>query len=333
MEISVNASASSFGWEFQSNAAIVLMLENIKEATAARVEGATEDIEISLANGMKIYSQAKSVMDPDSTANIKEKLVKGLSTLNGAAQKEDVAKLIYVTNSPNPFNKKTTMYAFTGMTTLSFSELPEVCRNEITKIVKENQYIIDLNKLEIHTIPYYGMNLNNRYKEVKTRVEEFLDMVGLNDSGLSRRVLEIWQREFAVNSTMSDTSVKITKKSMIWPVIVLRCESVFYEKLIEDFDDGSIEEIKRIYSKVIDSRAEEYIFFAKVIGDYDNYVSEANGNEKVMEFIKCRYIDYGSEFIVDGIEQDILDIIAKVTLYKIITKRFEISRIAKEVAL
>lgn len=87
MEISVNASASSFGWEFQSNAAIVLMLENIKEATAARVEGATEDIEISLANGKKIYSQAKSVINPESTANLKEKLVKGLSTLNSASKK------------------------------------------------------------------------------------------------------------------------------------------------------------------------------------------------------------------------------------------------------
>lgn len=333
MEISVNASASSFGWEFQSNAAIVLMLENIKEATAARVEAATEDIEISLANGKKIYSQAKSVINPESTANLKEKLVKGLSTLNSASKKEDTDRLVYVTNSPNPFNKKTTMYAFTGMTTLSFSELPEVCRNEITKIVSSNKYTIDLNKLEIHTIPYYGMNLNNRYKEIQTRVEEFLDMVGLNDSGLSKRVLEIWQRDFAVNSTMSDTKVKITKKAMIWPVIVLRCESVFYERLLDDFDDGAIEEIKRIYSKIIDSRAEEYTLLAKVIGDYDNYISAAKGNEKVMEFINNRYTNYRSEFSVDGIEQDILDIIIKVTLYKIITKRFEISRIAKEVTL
>lgn len=225
------------------------------------------------------------------------------------------------------------MYAFTGMTTLSFSELPEVCRNEITKIVSSNKYTIDLNKLEIHTIPYYGMNLNNRYKEIKTRVEEFLDMVGLNDSGLSKRVLEIWQRDFAVNSTMSDTKIKITKKAMIWPVIVLRCESVFYERLLDDFDDGAIEEIKRIYSKIIDSRAEEYTLLAKVIGDYDNYISAAKGNEKVMEFINNRYTNYRSEFSVDGIEQDILDIIIKVTLYKIITKRFEISRIAKEVTL
>ena len=34
-----NASASAFGWDFQANAALVLMLENIKNAKSVRVEG------------------------------------------------------------------------------------------------------------------------------------------------------------------------------------------------------------------------------------------------------------------------------------------------------
>ena len=41
-----NASASAFGWDFQANAAILLMLENIQEAEMVRVEGKDEDIEI-----------------------------------------------------------------------------------------------------------------------------------------------------------------------------------------------------------------------------------------------------------------------------------------------
>ena len=48
---STNASASAFGWDFQSNAAIMLMLKNIKVATSVKVEGKTEDIEITLDNG------------------------------------------------------------------------------------------------------------------------------------------------------------------------------------------------------------------------------------------------------------------------------------------
>ena len=38
-----NASASAFGWDFQANSAILLMLENIKDAKRIRVEGADED--------------------------------------------------------------------------------------------------------------------------------------------------------------------------------------------------------------------------------------------------------------------------------------------------
>lgn len=42
--MSRNATPSSFGWDFQVNAAIVLMLENIKAIKSVRVEGRKEDI-------------------------------------------------------------------------------------------------------------------------------------------------------------------------------------------------------------------------------------------------------------------------------------------------
>ena len=50
-----NASPSAFGWDFQANAAILLMIENIKKVDKIRVEGKTEDIEITLKNKTKIY--------------------------------------------------------------------------------------------------------------------------------------------------------------------------------------------------------------------------------------------------------------------------------------
>jgi hypothetical protein len=82
---STNASASAFGWDFQSNAAIMLMLKNIKVATAVKVEGKTEDIEITLDNGNTIYSQTKAVFDPyNDFGNVIAKLKAGLKTLNSA---------------------------------------------------------------------------------------------------------------------------------------------------------------------------------------------------------------------------------------------------------
>jgi len=97
---STNASASAFWWDFQSNAAIMLMLKNIKIATAVKVEGEKEDIEITLDNGNTIYSQAKSVFDPyNDFNNVIAKLKAGLKTLNSVGDIENVAQLIYITNS------------------------------------------------------------------------------------------------------------------------------------------------------------------------------------------------------------------------------------------
>jgi len=45
-----NATPSAFGWDFQVNAAIVIMLDNIKEMTSIRLEG-DEDIEVNLYDG------------------------------------------------------------------------------------------------------------------------------------------------------------------------------------------------------------------------------------------------------------------------------------------
>ena len=51
--MSRNATPSSFGWDFQINAAIVLMLENIKAIKSVRVEGKKEDIELLLESKEK----------------------------------------------------------------------------------------------------------------------------------------------------------------------------------------------------------------------------------------------------------------------------------------
>ena len=104
-----NASASAFGWDFQANAAILLMLENIQQAKSIKVEAATEDIEITLDNNNIIYSQAKSIEDINSKSNLIEKLKDGIRTLNNAYNNGDAENLIYITNHSNPFNDKTSI--------------------------------------------------------------------------------------------------------------------------------------------------------------------------------------------------------------------------------
>ena len=121
---SSNASASAFGWDFQSNAAIMLMLKYIERAEKVKVEGKTQDIEITFSDGMILMSQAKSIMRVDDYQNVIRNLKDGLKTLNEAAKLSGVEQLVYITNSPNPFNDKLTISQFSSPTNfVTFSEL------------------------------------------------------------------------------------------------------------------------------------------------------------------------------------------------------------------
>ena len=64
-----SATSVLFGFDFQANAAIVLMLENIKDMSHIRLEGC-EDIDIKLNDGSHIFAQAKSVVKSSSDFTI-----------------------------------------------------------------------------------------------------------------------------------------------------------------------------------------------------------------------------------------------------------------------
>ena len=172
-----NASPSAFGWDFQVNAAIVLMLDNIEQAKAVRVEGKTEDIEIFMSNGKKLYSQAKSVVKSSSDfSKVKEKMQDALTSLSAAYDKNDSEQLIYITNSPNPFNDKTTMSMFHGVSVRDFDSLPDKCKNKILSMLKKigRDKVFATNQLTIRTIPFETDNLDERYKEIKQKIDDFV---------------------------------------------------------------------------------------------------------------------------------------------------------------
>lgn len=217
-----NASASAFGWDFQANSAILLMLENIKNARRVRVEGADEDIEITLQDWSKVYAQAKAVEKPDDASHVIDKLTKALETLSDAAKKGDGSLFTYVTNSSNPFNNQRTLSYFTGRTHLGFDELPDAAQNKINEIIQKNGYTdLDVHKLDVRVIPFYGNDLKNRYKEIQACVNEFLSEVNVDVQGINKDIMEIWQKDLFQNATQSDTTISISKEKMIWPLIVL----------------------------------------------------------------------------------------------------------------
>ena len=323
-----NASPSAFGWDFQANAAILLMIENIKEADKVRVEGKDEDIEITLKNKSKIYSQVKSVARPDDYSNVIDKLEAALETLDLASANGDGCLFTYITNSPNPFNNQKTMSYFSGRTHLYYNELPTSCQGKIQDIITKKGYInIDVDKLDIRVIPFYGSDPKNRFKEIQSSVNELLSDLGISVSGINTELLSVWQRDFFHNATQVDTSIIIDKKQLIWPLIVLVVDKTVANEYKKDFVDDDIEEIEGKYKMLINQKTMLYEFFTRVISDHRR--SKLSVREFVDECWK-NYMD-----IVETVDADdgTRMCLIKIILYRILTQRKCISEIRKGVNL
>jgi len=327
-----NSSASAFGWDFQSNAALVLMLKNIKRAVSVKVEGKTEDIEIILDNGTAIFSQAKSVFKPDDYTNVKAKMKASLGTLNESAKLSNIEKLIYVTNSPNPFNDVTSMSYFYGNSSYTFNSLPDSCQDAINSIISEQSYDnINCEQLEVHVIPFVGDG-ENRYKVMKEATYEFLHMVGINESGLGKNILETWQRFLAINASHHDLSAAVTKKKLIWPLIVSVCEISRDEAFFSAYDDGELNEISEKYKNAINNNSERFEFITKVMSSYNEH-HDPDPKNRIKSFIETKWGSFSGEFDIEHIAPEILEAIVKLTLHKVLQNRFMVSRIKKEVNL
>lgn len=319
-----NASASAFGWDFQINAAILLMLENIKDAKRVRVEGAYEDIEITLHDRTKIYAQVKAIEKPDNTSHVIDKLVKALGTLSDAAKKGDVSVFSYISNSLNPFNDKRTIGYFTGRTHLDFFELPDIAQKKINDIVQKNGYSdIDVHKLDIRIIPFYGNDLKNRYKEILACINEFLAEMNVIDPGIGPEIMGIWQRDFFQNATQSNTSIDLSKDKMIWPLIVMVLERTAANDYKKEFNDDEIHEVESKYKMIINQKTMSYNIISRILSDY------RKSNKTHKQFVANHwsdYLDIASTIDADDATRESL---VKIILYRIITKRQYIRDIKK----
>ncbi|MEG0698810.1 MAG: hypothetical protein RR435_02570 [Erysipelotrichaceae bacterium] len=332
--MSRNATPSSFGWDFQVNAAIVLMLENIRVVKSVRVEGKKEDIELLLENEENIYAQAKSVVRFDDYRNVRSKLNAALATLNDDAAHQDYRKLIYVTNSPNPFKINNTMSAFYGHSRLSYTDLPQSCKDIIDlEIASKPLQHIDTSNLEIHVIPFFTDDFQQRYRVIKESVDNFLYELNNNTRGMADELLKIWQHEFFKNCTQGDLDLVIKKKDLMWSIIVLQSQLHTDNTLLEEYDDGAVDEIIRSYRYLINNRCEKFAFISQVVSDFQDFKSYNKDKKIIAKFIAAKGDNYKGVFELNEICEEVQDIVVKIILQKIIINRFLANDIAKKVNL
>ncbi|MBW5390560.1 hypothetical protein [Brachyspira hampsonii] len=331
--INRNASASVFGLEFQVNAAILLMIENIKNAISIKIEGKYEDIELKLNNQKTIYAQAKSVVKLDDYTNVIKNLKKSLETLNDTCSKvNNVEKLIYITNTSNPFNDIETMVYFIGYTKLSYEELPDKAKIKIDKIINKKEfYNIDKSLLNIYVLPFYGNNKENRYKIIKNKVRDFIEELDIWNIRIDL-LLSIWQNEYFKNATLKNSELTVTKEDFAWAIIVLGMGDYIEE---ENVDEAILIEINNKYRNLINHYENKFELITKILFDYNEFEGSNISKEKLESFINNKFKDYYFEIFHNdnSIDKEIKEQIIKSIIRQILSKRILIDKVRKGVSL
>jgi hypothetical protein len=328
---SSNAMPSAFGWDFQSNAAIMLMLKNIVKASKVKVEGQSEDIEITFTDGKMLMSQVKAVVKPDDYSHVKEKLEAGLRTLTNASKLADVKQLVFVTNSPNPFNDTTSMFKFSSpLNIVPFSELPTACQQTIRDICTSKEYDFDTALLSVCVMQFHGENEEERYKVLSTLTTEFLNNLGVSKIS-TNQLLTLWQHSFAVNASQLTTS--ITKKRMVWPVIAILCEVGEDDAELVDYDESDVVEILQKYRSVINNNSENFEFISRVLSDNNEFHPEMKSKERTKKFIEDNWENYKDFFDLKSADSTTIEMVIQLTVTNVLRSRKVIAEIKGKVKL
>lgn len=327
------ATSTLFGFDFQTNAAIVLMLENIKDLISIRLEG-IEDIEINLNDGSCVLAQAKSVVNSSKDfSNVLSNLKKSITSLSEAAKKTKVVKeLIYITNTPNPFREKHLNSIFYGVAQRNYNSLPDPLKKTIDEMVSKIELPLDKSKFKIQILPFETDNDTERYKCIIDAIGNFVPKLG--NVSISRDDLhKIWLNDIFRSGTKGNSEIRLSKKDIIWPVIVMITKNQNYCE--DDLDDSEVDEISKNYESIINTCSEKYEFVTKVLCAYNSFGKELKHNERKQKFIEteCDEFAYLLESDDLSLSSTIKEKLLQVIVSNILNKRIQIEKIKNVVNL
>lgn len=329
------ADAVLFGFDFQVNAAIVLMLENIKELQSLRLESENEDIDIELYSGSHILAQAKAIVNSSTDfTNVRSNLKKALVSLSEGSKKVETEKLILITNSPNPLNEEESRSIFWGPTRRGFSTLPKSSQKIITGYLSQIDQLLDIDQFVIQVVPFETDDNVERYKAVSKAIDDFIGDLKLDIPGIGKQLHWVWCSEVFKNGSKKNAKITLSKKNLIWPIIVIATDIERTDHdFVERFDSVQYDEIVRRFRETIDSCCERVEFFTKILFDFNAYKNTGKASEKTINFVEECWSNYSSEFEGDGIDSATAEALSKVVVYNVIRRRYDIDKIKKGVSL
>ena len=362
-----DASASSFGWNFQTNAGIFLFLKYMPEVADIKIESKSQDIEMTLEHNGKVFAQAKSSQDYTAIKDQKEKFKDAIISL--ARNPYEGNQLVYISNIPDTFKSAPNFFdnsiiayndCLAGLkkeideTIFSISKSIsqkikreadppkaaklEQIKGKVENFHKENLYISTI-------YPYHG-NEQNRYIKIGDTVLSFLtDTIGLpreDAIAIKQHLLEHWQLYFGHNSTIKDNNncKRISKKDFTWPIVALLIDGNFpdIDSCLTFLPDLAIKnEVARIMNDPKSFYHERYEFSNRVLQRYALFKKESLGEvvkQPELDFIKKYGHEFVDEFAMLGNgKNDLTEYLTKVFLYRILANNRYVQKVCTAVGV
>lgn len=326
------AAPSLFGWDFQINAAIAILIDNINEVEKIRVEGCKQDIEITLSNKEKIYAQAKAVEKAGDYSNVKKHLANALNSLNNTANdsKDNVKQFIYITNTENPMGNMQTVSQFIGpYVRHNYNDLSDKTKKIVDETLSksEKSVKIDKDKLYIYVLSFQnGLTEKDRYTNIKRIVDDFIENILENRHGIGAKILDVWQKELLLNGSVSNTSITLNKKQFTWIIVVKAIENSLEDNsFYNEFDISEVQAIQNHFSKIINIATVRFEFVSAVLTDFNAFIPKER-SKKTNEFINQNWQNYKTLFSLEGLSADTQEILIKSILARIIYQSNTINR-------
>lgn len=256
---------------------------------------------------------------------------KALESLSEGAHKGNVEKLILITNSPNPLNDEDSRSVFYGEAHRSYSSLPDSAKKIIDDYLSKITNPLNKDDFLIQVLPFETDDENERYKVVYQKVNEFVNPI-LNGRG--KELLNIWFESIFDNGSKKDSSIVLSKKAIVWPLIVLATDvQKSISKIIDVFelDDGQVNDVVRKYKDLIDYSCEKYEFTTKVLSDFIDFRRINHETTVCRDFANNYCAQYRSVLNLEDNEEN--NIVTKIILYLIVVNRYDVDRIKKETNL
>ena len=330
---STQASATIFGFQFQINAAIYLMLKHFSDFDQIKVEGSQEDIELCLHDNKKIYAQAKSKEFPTKdNKGHSEKLKDALRTLSNVDDKGNY-DLMYISNlEENPLNSGTK--EFDGISFLKYDELKEESKKKIDNQISNENYNIDTSRLIIAKIPFYGDDWEQRHKEISKKMSEFVSDVSPSLSSFANRIITIWEEEFLHNASVKSPKITINKENVVWGLVVCKLQLDDVKKFDEKLEIEETDFLEAIdeYEKIIDIKSSTFLDYNKIISLYSQYKLKSDKSVSIYEFIQDNKDEIFNLIFPDKNKADIvLQACSKIIAKEIILRSKSIEEIKRGV--